>query len=659
MKNQGIQYPAFAALFIFAALFFFQTSLAFAGDANDIIDNMEVSVSLLPGLITASSYLLALLFGVLGILKIRDHVENPNQTPLREGLIRFIAGGALVALPILYDAMETTINGGLPMVFDQTRSGTTLVDRLSIGGMTALIQPFDFDDILRSIIDTSNQLPGLATGLSYLLGLIFGVAGVLKLKSHVENPTQTPMKEGIIRLLVGGALFALPTVFDAAYASITGTNTTLFSPSDTLSGSIVGVIGGLIGSLGIGINGVLVNITSSIEEAPGFITAVAYLAGILFVIIGILKIKEHVDNPTQAPMKDGIIYLLIGGAFFAIPVVYQAMYETLGGDAGVLASIASLFGAGAWLWSADAGGFQCGGIIVDRDLGSVLCNLMAFNAAWPGFLKAMAYLFGLVLGFWGLIKIKNHVLNPAQTPLSEGVSRLIAGGAFFALPLIIETARISITPALVTVLSTITVNTGFNGNPTCTLGGGGLDNALNCLMESVFGALPVAMNFFGFVAGTILIMIGISRLIKTAQDGPRGPGGLGTMMTFLAGGALISFNPLIRTFTASLFAYDGWGAAGITRTNAVLVYTNGMSPTEIVHAHTVISAILKFMILVGLISFVRGIFIVRNVAEGNQQASIMAGVTHLLGGALAVNLGPLLGAVQNTLGISAYGIVFS
>ncbi|MEZ5919636.1 MAG: hypothetical protein R3D66_07020 [Alphaproteobacteria bacterium] len=138
-------------------------------------------------------------------------------------------------------------------------------------------------------------------------------------------------------------------------------------------------------------------------------------------------------------------------------------------------------------------------------------------------------------------------------------------------------------------------------------------------MESIFGALPVAMNFFGFVAGTILIMIGISRLIKTAQDGPRGPGGLGTMVTFLAGGALISFNPLIRTFTASLFAYDGVGVFGRTRTDAVLVYTSGMSPTEIVHAHTVISAILKFMILVGLISFVRGIFIVRNVAEGNNK----------------------------------------
>ena len=49
----------------------------------------------------------------------------------------------------------------------------------------------------------------------------------------------------------------------------------------------------------------------------------------------------------------------------------------------------------------------------------------------------------------------------------------------------------------------------------------------------------------------------------------------------------------------------------------------------------------------------------RGVAEGSQQASVMSGVTHLIAGALAVNLGPLLNAVQVTLGITGYGIAFT
>ena len=32
---------------------------------------------------------------------------------------------------------------------------------------------------------------------------------------NVENPTQTPLKDGAIRLLIGGFLFALPSVISA------------------------------------------------------------------------------------------------------------------------------------------------------------------------------------------------------------------------------------------------------------------------------------------------------------------------------------------------------------------------------------------------------------------------------------------------------------
>ena len=63
--------------------------------------------------------------------------------------------------------------------------------------------------------------------------------------------------------------------------------------------------------------------------------------------------------------------------------------------------------------------------------------------------------------------------------------------------------------------------------------------------------------------------------------------------------------------------------------------------------------------ILGWISFIRGWFILRDVAEGNQQASMMAAMTHIFGGALAVNLGPVLNAVQETFGLTAVGIEFT
>ena len=95
-----------------------------------------------------------------------------------------------------------------------------------------------------------------------------------------------------------------------------------------------------------------------------------------------------------------------------------------------------------------------------------------------------------------------------------------------------------------------------------------------------------------------------------------------------------------------------------TKTIAYLDYTEGMTAAERSAAHATITAIIQFVIIVGIISFVRGIFIIRGVAEGSQQASIMAGVTHILAGSLAINLGPLLNAVQFTLGLTDFGITF-
>ena len=88
---------------------------AHAGGANNfssIAENMVLSVASIPGLLTALAYLFGILLGVLGILKIKDHVENPTQTPLKDGAIRLAAGGALFAAPIIFEAMSETLDDG-------------------------------------------------------------------------------------------------------------------------------------------------------------------------------------------------------------------------------------------------------------------------------------------------------------------------------------------------------------------------------------------------------------------------------------------------------------------------------------------------------------------------------------------------------------------
>lgn len=78
----------------------------------------------------------------------------------------------------------------------------------------------NFSSIGSNIISSIGQLPSLLSGLAYMFGMLLAVLGIMKIKDHVENPGQTPLKDGSIRLAAGGALFAIPIVSDAMNTTI-------------------------------------------------------------------------------------------------------------------------------------------------------------------------------------------------------------------------------------------------------------------------------------------------------------------------------------------------------------------------------------------------------------------------------------------------------
>jgi len=74
------------------------------------------------------------------------------------------------------------------------------------------------------------------------------------------------------------------------------------------------------------------NISTSIADFPSLISGLAYLFGLLLAVLGVMKIKDHVENPGQTPLKDGSIRLAAGGGLFAIPMISSAMTNTIGSD---------------------------------------------------------------------------------------------------------------------------------------------------------------------------------------------------------------------------------------------------------------------------------------------------------------------------------------
>lgn len=280
-----------------------------------------------------------------------------------------------------------------------------------------------------------------------------------------------------------------------------------------------------------------------------------------------------------------------------------------------------------------------------QSLGTVIENTVYSANELPFLLAAITYMVGITFGVMGIIKLYEHVNDPRQTQLSEGIKRLIVGGCLLGLPIVVEAAWRTVNDENI---DAVTLGA-FSGQTT----GDGLDSMMAALMTDIHDPLMWALNAFCYMAGLILVVIGILRLLKSAQEGPRGPGGAGTLMTFIVAGALLSVDAMMGAWSSSMFMTND--VANVS----VLAYTGGMTAEEEQHVLGVISTILIFMMILGWISFIRGWFILRDVAEGNHNASLMAGITHLLGGALAVNLGPLMNAVQETLGLTAYGVNFT
>ncbi len=280
----------------------------------------------------------------------------------------------------------------------------------------------------------------------------------------------------------------------------------------------------------------------------------------------------------------------------------------------------------------------------DPSLGAIMNNTRGSLRDVPDIFNLIAYIAGLFLAVSSILKIKDHVNGgPGAPALSDGIKRFLAGGMFLSAPFMAETVYNSTFGPGDKI--DITSRTGAN------VTGNGLDALVVRFMSDVGGPIEKLLVVFCYLAGIAFLLVGISRLTKRAEDGPRGPAGMGTIMTFLTAGALFAFGDMMGVFTASLF-----GDSTIS-TRVTLTDTMGLNSDDKQRVQTVIEAVMAFVMIVGFIAFIRGWFVLRNFAEGQQGATMAQGLTFLFGGALAINLGELVNALQNTMGIT--GLAFS
>lgn len=93
------------------------------------------------------------------------------------------------------------------------------------------------------------------------------------------------------------------------------------------------VYGGDAFAGGKDIGEIATNITKSFQGIGQLILAIAFVAGIGFVMASIFKFKQHKDNPTQIPLGTPIALLAVGVALIFLPNIISPAGQTLfGGD---------------------------------------------------------------------------------------------------------------------------------------------------------------------------------------------------------------------------------------------------------------------------------------------------------------------------------------
>ena len=103
----------------------FATPAPGGNNFSTIAGKIGTSISALPGLISGVAYLIGVLLAVLGVMKLKDHVENPTNTPLKDAVIRLIAGGMLFAIGFLMEVMLNTVGDGSATVGAVKLKGVT------------------------------------------------------------------------------------------------------------------------------------------------------------------------------------------------------------------------------------------------------------------------------------------------------------------------------------------------------------------------------------------------------------------------------------------------------------------------------------------------------------------------------------------------------
>lgn len=101
-------------------------AFAGAGGIDGLGEQLETQIGSLTDLVGAAAFVVGLVFGASGLMKFKQHSENPQGTPLSHAMTRLIVAGALIALPAVLGTSVGTLFTGAQQT-DNTGTGLNAI----------------------------------------------------------------------------------------------------------------------------------------------------------------------------------------------------------------------------------------------------------------------------------------------------------------------------------------------------------------------------------------------------------------------------------------------------------------------------------------------------------------------------------------------------
>ncbi len=376
--------------------------------------------------------------------------------------------------------------------------------------------------------------------------------------------------------------------------------------------------------------------TNKTNVIVDIINYISFLSGCVLAGLGISELRRLADGTGGGglALRHPLTKLGFGGMLLAVPYMTSVLQGTMGSSG----SVFDIFLMGDYkVKGAGAGGTGVGALI-KNGINNTMILVDVANVA--------AYIIGVFFTVRGIQLLRAHIDNPGNAPLAESLKRLGVGGALFSFPILVNVVY-----GTFGATGDAISNSGWSSKAGKA---GSLDGMITSFVSDIAGPAFQGIELFSYIAGIIMVLFALQRLVRTAQDGPRGPLSFGTITMFVVAGCLLSLPQFLAMLDSSLL-----GLAGQAKTQVSFMSTVGVDADQIQNAKNVFSAVLAFMAVIGFLSVVRGLFLLKAFADGSQQASMMSVATHLIAGSLAINLGGFINAVQTSLGISSLPVTFS